>query len=293
MGDMQKHGLALDSGEFIPAEELNQERSIMTNPTPHGQVPEALLHASYLESIFVSEEMSSSRACRIAKELRRLHAYCQELETQVIRDCMTHVQKPAETEHVAGDVSKNGVESNMTQQPAPATQQAGVALSDDLRDRLVAISEAIADQDDRAAQAMLREILKAPQADSQPAPVQIGLVATMLDALRHAQKVLNHNNLHLECGPVNAAILAARDPADSVAAPAGGALRAQVETLTRDCGRQASMIADLIADLKIQEEKHNEDRARLFEADLAKLTERGAVAWKGIDPQDLRDGGKP
>ncbi|HCE28450.1 MAG TPA: hypothetical protein DET46_06515 [Comamonadaceae bacterium] len=45
-------------------------------------------------------------------------------------------------------------------QPSPS---AAVALSDDLRDRLVAISEAIADQDDRAAQAMLREILKAPQ----------------------------------------------------------------------------------------------------------------------------------
>lgn len=60
------------------------------------------------------------------------------------------------------------------QQPAPS---AAGALSDDLRDRLVAISEAIADQDDRAAQAMLREILAAPQpsptpqADSQPAPV--------------------------------------------------------------------------------------------------------------------------
>ena len=59
------------------------------------------------------------------------------------------------------------------QQPAPS---AAVALSDDLRDRLVAISEAIADQDDRAVQAMLREILAAPQpsptpqADIQPAP---------------------------------------------------------------------------------------------------------------------------
>jgi len=52
--------------------------------------------------------------------------------------------------------------------PAPAT----LAVNDDLRDRLVAISEAIANQDDRAAQAMLREILKAPQADSQPAPQQ-------------------------------------------------------------------------------------------------------------------------
>lgn len=96
----------------------------MTDNT-HGQVPEALLHASYLESIFVSEEMSSSRACRIAKELRRLHAYCQELESQVILDCMTHIQNHAENEHVAGDVSKNGAELNMSaQQPAPATQPA-------------------------------------------------------------------------------------------------------------------------------------------------------------------------
>lgn len=54
------------------------------------------------------------------------------------------------------------------QQPAPS---AAVALSDDLRDRLVAISEAVAYQDDRAAQAMLREILAAPPADSHPAPV--------------------------------------------------------------------------------------------------------------------------
>ena len=37
-----------------------------------------------------------------------------------------HVQKPAEIEHVADDVSKNGAELNMSaQQPAPATQQAG------------------------------------------------------------------------------------------------------------------------------------------------------------------------
>lgn len=45
-------------------------------------------------------------------------------------------------------------------QPVPS---ATVALSDDLRDGLVAISKAIADQDDRAAQAMLREILRAPK----------------------------------------------------------------------------------------------------------------------------------
>ena len=61
-----------------------------------------------------------------AAALCRLHSYCQELESQVIRDCMTHVQKPAGIEHVVGDVLKNGVKLNMTQQPAPATQQAPV-----------------------------------------------------------------------------------------------------------------------------------------------------------------------
>ena len=59
-----------------------------------------------------------------AAELRRLHAYCQELEAQVILDCMTHIQNPAENEHVAGDVSKNGAELNMSaqqeaQEPCP------------------------------------------------------------------------------------------------------------------------------------------------------------------------------
>ena len=53
-----------------------------------------------------------------AAALCRLHA-----ENEALR--ATHVQNPAEIEHVAGDVSKNGAEVNMsTQQPAPATQQA-------------------------------------------------------------------------------------------------------------------------------------------------------------------------
>ena len=48
-----------------------------------------------------------------------------------------------------------------------APQHAAPAVGDDLRDRLVAISAAIADQDDRGAQAMLREILAAPQQEVQ------------------------------------------------------------------------------------------------------------------------------
>ena len=96
--------------------------------TPHGQVPEALRLAEYIDDLmdgsmvnYVIDDLEKAAA-----ELRRLHAYCQELEAQVIRDCMTHVQNPAEIEHVADDVSKNGAELDMsTQQPAPATQQAG------------------------------------------------------------------------------------------------------------------------------------------------------------------------
>jgi hypothetical protein len=126
----------------------------------HAQT-EALLHASYLESIFVSEEMSSARACRIAKELVRLHDENQRLHAQVaaltaalgvqaepaatvikkgadrqwmserlghlpdgiyslylaapaqLAEGAANVQKPAEIEHVADNVSKIGAESNM------------------------------------------------------------------------------------------------------------------------------------------------------------------------------------
>ncbi len=98
----------------------------------------------------------------------------------------------------------------------------------------------------------------AAQADSQPAPV--------LDSLLNI--VINHEARATpeevrSMAAELAAYRAARAPADSVTAPAGGALRAQVETLTRDCGRQASKIAELIADLKFQEGRHREDRARL------------------------------
>ncbi len=57
-----------------------------------------------------------------AAELLRLHAYCQELESQVILDCMTHVQNPAEIEHFADDVSKNGAGLDMSTQHARITE---------------------------------------------------------------------------------------------------------------------------------------------------------------------------
>ena len=100
----------------------------MTN-TQHGQVPEALWLADLLrQQAAYHREVASDcdmraedtinwghgEVCyRAAAELCRLHAYCQELEAHVILDCMTHGQKPTEIEHVAGDVSENGAESNM------------------------------------------------------------------------------------------------------------------------------------------------------------------------------------
>ena len=75
--------------------------------------PEALRLAQELDA--VPETGADPQTIQdTAAELRRLHAYCQELESHLILDCMTHVQNPAENEHVAGDVSKNGAELNMT-----------------------------------------------------------------------------------------------------------------------------------------------------------------------------------
>ena len=59
----------------------------MTNPTPHGQVPEALRLADELEIPIEGYPEATELERNAAAELRRLHAYCQELESQVIRVC--------------------------------------------------------------------------------------------------------------------------------------------------------------------------------------------------------------
>ena len=91
----------------------------MTNPTPPGQVPEALRLAELLLNL--QTHMGPRRPShpddahrwdgytQASAELRRLHA-----EKEAIR--ATHVQNPAEIEHVAGDVSKNGAELNVSTQ---------------------------------------------------------------------------------------------------------------------------------------------------------------------------------
>lgn len=90
----------------------------MTN-NQHGQVPAIQRETGCNKHslIHCSQCAHDKMVQGLRDENERLHAYCQELESQVIRDCMTHVQTPAEIEHVAGDVSKNGAEVNMSTQP--------------------------------------------------------------------------------------------------------------------------------------------------------------------------------
>lgn len=79
--------------------------------TPQGQVPEALRLAEILEGLgwrSVDKELRTAAA-----ELRSLHAQVAALAPAQPADGAAHVQKPAEIEHVAGDLSKNGMESNM------------------------------------------------------------------------------------------------------------------------------------------------------------------------------------
>ena len=104
----------------------------MTNPTPHGQVPEALIDL--------------------------IDAY-------------------AETRHRCGGIynAKTEAARNAVIEALSGVQalSAAPAIGDELRDTLVAVSAAIAERDDRAAQKMICEILAAsptPPAEQQAAP---------------------------------------------------------------------------------------------------------------------------
>jgi hypothetical protein len=95
----------------------------MTNPTPHGQVPDAYDHGPQAETVEeAARDVGKWLNERPNRPLDLRHVAM--LTHHALRTA--HVQKLAEIEHVAGDVSKNGAELNTsTQQPAPA---AGVTV---------------------------------------------------------------------------------------------------------------------------------------------------------------------
>ena len=106
----------------------------------------------------------------------------------------THVQNPAEIEHVAGDVSKNGAESDVAQRPAPSAAADLIAALEEARRAINSMkveAETAAQGDEqmmleacetisneglqadmaiRAALASAPKPSSTPQADSQPAP---------------------------------------------------------------------------------------------------------------------------
>ena len=126
-----------------------------------------------------------------AVDFNRLHAENERLAALVaVLQPTAHVQNPAEIEHVGGDVSKNGAESNMAQQPAPsAAAQIDSALNDyaqafvarvngwtkqngdDLPVARAVLFQAITDYARELAMAASQPS-PTPQADSQPAAVR-------------------------------------------------------------------------------------------------------------------------
>lgn len=128
---------------------------------------------------------------KMASELRRLAALVEAQQPA------THVQNPAEIAHVAGDVSKNGPESNMAQQPVPSAAADLIAALEEARSAINSMkveAETAAQGDEqmmleacetisneglqadmaiRAALASAPQPSPTPQADSQPAPVEV------------------------------------------------------------------------------------------------------------------------
>ena len=137
--------------------------------------PEALRLSERISDILCASEEDAKAIAAAADELVRLHSEYESLRTGYaaarleIESLQARIKTMAEEHADELMVAHLDGRSQAAQQPAPS---AAVSLSDDLRDKLVAISEAVADQDDRAAQAMLREILAAPQ----PFPAQAGAV---------------------------------------------------------------------------------------------------------------------
>ena len=212
----------------------------MTNPTPHGQVPEALETPSpdQLRAIARAARNSSGSASDDCGPLAYvLHGW----RAAVTAIRATHVQNPAEIEHVAGDVSKNGAESDMAQQPAPS---AAAHVGDSLFESWFSEYNPA----HRGTKQQMRDAYAAgmgdpkaqpsptPQADSQPAMTPETVYAAIAHGDEEHRAWLLSALRAVWCGeavpPVASPI--ANAPADSVTAPAGGANWQDISTAPKD-----------------------------------------------------------
>ena len=143
----------------------------MTNPTPHER-DRAIMEGERNASLD-----AYSRVVLLTSAESRLY---EAAFTNGWDRCAAHVQKPAEIEHVAGDVSKNWAESNMSTQPATQQEaQEPVAWYVTGCDQLMGEGEAKAEARHIGGTARAMPLYTAPkpsptpQADSQPALPEI------------------------------------------------------------------------------------------------------------------------
>ena len=175
-----------------------------------------------------------------------------------VRDTLAAARAPADsvTAPAAGNwIAADDVNRLVRELDVCLNGEAGAAVQASLCDVVAQVRHETA----KRGQPLLAAPTPTPQADSQPAPVRDYPPLPKPDCPNIWGGAYSKNQMRAYVDVDRAT----RAPADSGAAPADDALRAQVELLTRDCGRQASKIAELVADLKFQEEKHREDRARL------------------------------
>ena len=165
-------------------------------------------------------------------------AACAQLEAQPA----AHVQKQPKIEHVAGDVSQNWAESNMSTQPATQQEaQEPVAWYVTGCSRLLDEDDAKAEARHIGGTARAMPLYTAPQpsptpqADSQPALPEIKAYEDLGGAADDVQLLrMGYAAARLEIESLQARIKTMRAPADSVTAPAGGADWQDISTAPKD-----------------------------------------------------------
>ncbi len=222
----------------------------MTNHTPHGQVPEALRLADELEIPIEGYPEATELERNAAAELRRLHAYCQELESQVIRDCMTHVQKPADTNTASGAADSD--DALMARELYESQDDSLLLCASDLQHSAIYDNHAEMQSCMRAVAERITALASAPAQPTRDLEAVIKAAADKLNAAvcchPNAVDTLIHEALEILDGDSEPAAA----PAQPVAEPAGAIPKAaQIEAIwgAMDCPAPATQQAGEDVDL--------------------------------------------
>lgn len=146
--------------------------------------PEALRLANSIIWMDAFTDFQRDELDKAAAELRRLHAYCQELESQVIRDCMTHVQKPADTNTASGAADSD--DALMARELYESQDDSLLLCASDLQHSAIYDNHAEMQSCMRAVAVRITALASAP---AQPCPTCAALARTvMLDQVSFDRK---------------------------------------------------------------------------------------------------------